>query len=59
MNIQKCFNCAYSNTIRQNDLGEIRCEKFHTFVHTHSSCDYYCEKGIEKLVELIRGDTND
>ena len=60
MNCRICLTCGYSDTLRTNDLGEIRCKKFSTFVKPSESCSCYCDQLLCELkVKLKRGDNND
>jgi hypothetical protein len=59
MNCKNCLTCAYSNTLRQNDLGEIRCQKFSTFVKPSECCSFHITEGIKELQDnLKRGEQN-
>lgn len=54
MNWETCLNCTHSNADRTNDFGEIRCEKFHTYVEPTYKCDYHSCKGIQELAEKLK-----
>lgn len=36
-----CVNCDHSDVKRTNELGQIRCKKFSTYVNPSADCDYY------------------
>lgn len=54
MNCRTCLTCAHSNALRQNDLGEIRCQKFSTFVKPSESCSFYINEKIKELQDNLK-----
>lgn len=60
MMLQNCLNCEHCDSTRTNDLGEVRCKRFSTYVNILHRCDYYSSGGklIQELTEkLKRSDT--
>lgn len=53
MNGKYCIWCKHCNTERKNDLNEVRCEKFSTFVKPLFFCVYFCNKSEELLSQLF------
>lgn len=47
--IDICLNCKHSDSDRTNDLGEIRCTKFSTFVKP-SECCHSHSGVVEKVI---------
>ena len=54
MNCKCCLTCAYSNALRRNDLGEVRCEKFSTFVKPSDCCSFHLSEAIKELKEGLQ-----
>lgn len=44
MNQKMCLICENADCNRTNELKQIRCKKFHTFVDAYSGCDYFTSK---------------
>ena len=57
--VKHCNFCIYSDVTRTNDIGEIRCKKFHAYVSPVSYCDYFDTEANAKLKEMFSGVMND
>ena len=57
--IGACIDCDHSSTDRVNDLGQIRCTRFSTFVSCTQYCDYYSntKRQSEFMKKLLEGET--
>lgn len=55
MSMGTCLNCEHCDTNRTNDIGEVRCKRFSTFVSVLHRCDFYLCKGINELAEKLKG----
>lgn len=53
--VKHCKSCMYSDAARTNDISEIRCKKFHTYVSQFSHCDYFDTEVNAKLREIFSG----
>lgn len=51
--VKQCKFCMHSDSTRTNDIGEIRCKKFHTYVSQFSCCDYFDTEANAKLKEML------
>ena len=38
---KECRLCRYVDTSRTNDIGQVRCKRFSTYVNMFERCDYY------------------
>lgn len=54
MNAKECRFCRHCDTNRTNDIEQVRCKRFSTFVNLFDKCDYFAidSKIIETLKEL-------
>lgn len=53
-----CFNCGHCDTNRTNDIGEVRCKRFSTFVSALHKCDFYLSEKMSELAEKSKGGDN-
>lgn len=53
--VKNCKSCMYSDSTRTNNIGEIRCKKFHTYISPISYCDYFDTEANAKLKEMLLG----
>lgn len=53
--VKHCRFCIHSDGTRTNDIGEIRCKKFHTYVSRFSYCDYFDTESNAQLKEMLSG----
>ena len=58
MNYGCCLSCEHCDPDRKNNLGEVRCKRFSTFVEPSSWCDYHSDKYIQELVEKLKRSNN-
>ena len=49
-----CLSCKHCDASRKNDLGEVRCKRFSTFVDIFHNCDCHSSKKIQELAEELR-----
>ena len=49
-----CLGCQYCDTTRKNDLGEVRCIKFSTFVKPSDNCQFHSSKGLLNFAKELR-----
>lgn len=49
-----CLSCKHCDATRTNDLGEVRCKRFSTFVNIFHNCDCHSSKKIQELAEELR-----
>lgn len=49
-----CLSCKHCDTSRKNDLGEVRCKRFSTFVNIFHNCDCHSSKKMQDLAEELR-----
>lgn len=54
MNAKECRFCKHCDVNRTNDIGQVRCTRFSTFVNLFDGCDYFITKESEKLFEAIK-----
>ena len=54
MNYDICLYCQNCDTSRKNDLGEVRCVEFSTFVKPSYKCDHYASKGLLNFAKELR-----
>lgn len=59
MNYDVCYECQYCDISRKNDLGEVRCVKFSTFVKGIECCQFHSSRGLLNVTkELRKGGVN-
>lgn len=47
MNINECWFCKFCDTNKINDISQVWCNKFKTYINMFDSCDYFAFiKGI-------------
>ncbi len=46
MNIKECWFCKFCDTNKTNDIAQVWCNKFKTYINLFDSCDYFAFKGI-------------
>lgn len=49
METKQCIHCVNVDTSRDNDIKELYCKKFNTYVDCYSWCDYF-ENKIKEAV---------
>ena len=49
-----CLSCQYCNTSRKNDLGEVRCTKYSTFVKPSNNCQFHSSIGLLNFAKELR-----
>lgn len=54
MNYDNCLGCQNCDTSRKNDLGEVRCTQFSTFVKPSYKCDKFASKGLLNFAKQLR-----
>ena len=54
MNAISCLTCIHCDTSRKNDLGEVRCKRFSTFVNVLHKCDFHSSGTIQELAEKLK-----
>lgn len=54
MNCNICLNCAFCDTNRKNDFGEVRCKRFSVFVKPSNNCQFHSSRGIQNLTENLK-----
>lgn len=56
MDSKECMFCKHCDVNRINDIHQVRCRRFSTYVNLFDSCDYFITDGmieIERIVEEI------
>lgn len=49
MNIKECMLCKSCDTNKTNNIAQVWCKKFKTYINLFDSCDYFAFKGtVEK-----------
>lgn len=48
MESKECRFCAYSDSNRVNQYGEIRCKRFSCYTRKFETCEDFVSKGAEK-----------
>lgn len=46
MGMGMCLNCGHCDPSRTNDLDQVRCKLFHTFVNTSNRCEKYIVRNL-------------
>lgn len=52
-NSKQCQFCKWCDTDRTNDISQVRCKRFSTYVNLFDSCDYFITDGIEKIFKEL------
>ena len=60
MSMGFCLVCEHCDPKRTNDLGQVRCKRYSTYVSTHHRCDEYANKETKAFFDklLKRSDNN-
>lgn len=51
MNVNECWSCKFCDTNKTNDIAQVWCKKFKTYINLFDSCDYFAFKGAIKELE--------
>lgn len=46
MNVKECRLCKSCDTNKTNDIAQVWCKKFKTYINLFDSCDCFAFKGI-------------
>lgn len=55
MGMNMCLVCKHCDPERTNDLEQVRCKRFSTFVDALNWCDYFTNKETRALLDMING----
>lgn len=53
MNAKECRFCRHCDINRTNDIGQVRCTRFSTFVNLFNCCDYFTTNKMNKFAEVF------
>lgn len=53
MGMNMCLVCEHCDPERTNDLEQVRCKRFSTFVDALNWCDYFANKDKKTLTNTI------
>lgn len=53
MNAKECRFCKHCDVNRTNDIGQVRCVRFSTYVNLFDFCDYFFTDGLEKIFKEL------
>ena len=54
MDAKECRFCKHCDVNRTNDIGQVRCKRFSTYVNLFDRCDYFIDDGIEKIFKGVK-----
>lgn len=57
MNAKECRFCKYCDVNRINDISQVRCKRFSTYVNLFDRCDYFVTDGTEKIFKEMNNGT--
>lgn len=55
MNAKECRFCKHCDVNRTNDILQVRCKRFSTYVNLFDWCDYFIADGMEKIFKEFNG----
>ena len=53
MDAKECRFCKHCNEKRTNDIGQVRCKRFSTYVNLFDRCDYFITDGTERIEKIL------
>ena len=53
MNTKECRFCKHCDVNRTNDIEQVRCKRFSTYVNLFDCCDYFITDGMEKIFKEL------
>lgn len=53
MNAKECRFCKHCDVNRTNDIEQVRCKRFSTYVNLFDCCDYFITDGKEKIFKEL------
>lgn len=53
MDAKECRFCKYCDVNRTNDIYQVRCKRFSTYVNLFDRCDYFITDGMLKTLEAL------
>lgn len=53
MNAKECRFCKHCDVNRTNDIHQVRCKRFSTYVNLFDRCDYFITDGMLKALEAL------
>lgn len=54
MNAKECRFCAYADSNRVNQHGEIRCKRYSCYTRKFDTCNDFVSEGTKKLFDKLR-----
>lgn len=54
MNAKECRFCKYCDVNRTNDISQVRCKRFSTYVNLFDRCDYFVTDGTERIEKILK-----
>ena len=55
MSMGTCLVCEHCDTNRTNDLKQVRCKRFSTYVDLHDRCDEFTNKEQREFFDSLKG----
>lgn len=53
---KECMYCEHCDLNRINDIDQVRCKRFSTYVNLFDSCDYFLSKYDVKLFKELNNE---
>lgn len=53
MNAKECRFCKHCDVNRTNDIGQVRCKRFSTYINLFDRCDYFITDGTERIEKIL------
>ena len=53
MNAKECRFCKYCDVNRTNDIHQVRCKRFSTYVNMFDHCDYFTTDGMMEITRVM------
>lgn len=53
MDAKECRFCKHCDVNRTNDIHQVRCKRFSTYVNMFDWCDYFNTDGMEKIFKEL------
>lgn len=54
MNTKECRFCKHCDVNRTNDILQVRCKRFSTYVNLFDCCDYFITDGTERIEKILK-----
>ena len=50
MDAKECRFCKHCDVNRTNDIGQVRCTRFSTYINLFDNCDYFVSKQSKEFL---------